>query len=128
MNKVQRQIYDNIVKPAIDAIPSTTLAQVDSYNTDHNIATVIIDGIDSEQGYRRYPNVPVQLSQGTKQAALFPGDIVVVTFFDGNGGTPVITGIANKSHAFYVRERYESHVQAGGGISDLYKTREGKTW
>lgn len=128
MNKVQKQIYENIVTPAINSLPKTSLARVDSYDVDHNLATVIIDGINSEQGYRRYPNVPVQISQGTKNASVFPGDIVVVDFFDGNGNTPVITGVANNSHLFYIREKYEAHMQAGGEIPDLYKTREGKEW
>ena len=128
MNKVQRQIHDNIVAPAISAVPKTTLAMVDEYNVDHNLATVIVDGINSEQGYRRYVHVPVQISQGTNNAALFPGDIVVLSFFDGNGATPVITGLANNTHLFFIREKYESHKNAGGSIPDIYKTREGKQW
>lgn len=128
MNKVQKQIFDGVVKPAIDAIPSTSLGQVDEYDSDNNLATVIVDGINSEYGYRRYTNVPVQITQGVKSSAVFAGDIVVIEFFDGNGGTPVITGLANHLHQFYIREKYEQHQEAGGGISSLYKTKEGKSW
>lgn len=128
MNKVQKQILDNIVAPAIRQIPYTTLGTVESYDVDLNIAVLIIEGINSEFGYKRYPNVPVSFSNGIKTSSVFPGDVVIVQFFNGSASTPVIIGLADTTYAATTREKYNGHREAGGGISDLYRNREGFDW
>ena len=128
MNKIQKQIYDSVVRPSIDALPKTTLGTIDEYNADTNIASVIIEGLGHNRIYKRFQNVPVQISHGAKYTSPYPGDIVVLEFFNGNGNTPVITGFADRTYAVTTRDKYERHIEAGGAIPDFYKTREGKKW
>lgn len=128
MNKVQRQIYENIVAPAIEAIPLTRMGTVDDFNSEANLASVIIDGFNINGGYKRYTNVPLLLKGGTKEFSPMPGDLVVVEFLGNNNQSPMITGKAHPLHDIYQRFGYELHSEAGGGISDLYYSKEDEEW
>lgn len=128
MNKVQRQIYEKIVAPAIEAIPRTRMGTVDDFNSEANLASVIIDGFEINGGYRRYDNVPLMIKGGAKEFSPMPGDIVVVEFLGNNNSAPIIVGKAHPLHDIYQRFAYETHSEAGGGISDLYYSREDEEW
>lgn len=128
MNKVQKQIYDNVVKPAIENIPRTRMGTVDDFNSEANLASVIIEGFEMNGGYKRYRNVPLMLKGGTKEFAPMPGDTVVLEFLGNNNESPMIVGKAHPMHDVFHRFTYEVHSEAGGGISDLYYEREDEEW
>lgn len=128
MNKVQKQIFETVVKPAIDNIPKTQMATVDDFNSEANLASVIIEGYGLNGQYKRYRNVPLVIKGGAKEFSPMPGDTVVVEFLAGNNESPMIVGKAHPLHDIYQRYTYEVHSEAGGGISDLYYEREDESW
>lgn len=128
MNKVQKQIFESVVKPAMDSIPKTQMGTIDDFNSEANLASVIIEGYELNGGYKRYRNVPLLLKGGAKEFAPMPGDSVVLEFLSGNNAAPIIVGKAHPLHDIYQRFTYEIHSEAGGGISDLYYEREDEEW
>lgn len=128
MNKVQKQILENVVQPAIDKIPLTRMGTIDDFNSEANLASVIIEGYGMNERYKRYRNVPLLLKGGAKEFAPMPGDTVVLEFLGNNNDAPMIVGKAHPMHDMFQRYTYEVHSEAGGGISDLYYEREDEEW
>lgn len=128
MNKIQKQIYDQVVAPAIESIPLTRMGTIDDFNSEANLASVIIEGFNINGGYRRYTNVPLLNKGGMKEFSPMPGDLVILEFLGNNNQSPMITGKAHPLHDIYQRFTYETHSEAGGGVSDLFYAWEDEKW
>lgn len=127
MNKVQKKIYEEVVKPALDNIPGNLVATVKEFDNLSQTGTIEMSS-PLQKGVSYMYNVPVSNVSGIKQPNPFPGDKVMVTFLGANHRFPVILGTVDSKHFLFTRNEKESHFRSGSNITDIYNQREGEGW
>ena len=127
MNKVQQQIYDNVVGPALEALPSNLVAVVRDFDNLTQTGTITISSSFQQEEQYMY-NVPLMNISGTKQSNPFPGDTVMVSFLGSTKNHPVMLGKIDSKHFLFTRNAKEVHFRAGSNITDRYNKRDGENW
>lgn len=127
MNKVQQQIYNQVVKPALDDIAGNLVAIVRDFDNLSQTGTITMSS-PLQQAEEYMYDVPLMNMGGMKQAAPFPGDTVMVTFLGSNHRFPVILGKTDSKHFLLTRNAKESHFRAGSNVTDMYNQRAGEKW
>lgn len=127
MNKVQKKIHDEIVKPALSRLPGDIIGRVISFNNETQTGVVEFStGANSPAELVR--DVPYMAIGGVKQAAPLPDDNVLIGFIGSTHRYPYMYGKMDMRHVVRTRIDEHSHKGTGAQITELYTEREGESW
>lgn len=127
MNKVQKQIYDKVVAPALDQMAGLVIGEVRAFNARLHIGTVAYSA-SSESDVIVKRGVPFTVTKGVKKSAPLPGDPVLLGFLNNSYQQPVILAVLDKEHFHRTRTGETIHLRKGSNVSDYYSERDGEVW
>lgn len=119
-------LINNVIAPNGASSVYNAIAEVISYNEQHNMADVFVSHLKGTNGGQSFSNVPVQLSSpGVHSSALRPGEFVYLQFNNGSLFQPKITGKADELYATHTKEQ-EKHMRKGALLASQ-EYQEGET-
>lgn len=127
MNKVQQQIMDKVVAPALSQIAGLVVGEVRAFNSRFHLGTVAYSS-SSESDIIVKKGVPFAVTKGIKKSSPMPGDPVLIGFINNSYQQPVILAVLDKEHFHYTRNEDNIHMRKGSNVSDYYSEREGELW
>lgn len=123
MSSFKEMLINEVVMPVIVAQPKTTLALVESYDPATNMASIKLINMNGTISNDIIEHVPVMVHNGLKPTAPFPGDRVIVSFLDGQFGSPVIIGVYERTYGVSTRETLLTHRMSGAYLPDKITDR-----
>lgn len=127
MNRVQKQIFEAVVKPSLDELAGNLVCVVRDFDNISQTGTITMTNSHSNGEEVMY-DVPLMNIGGMKQSSPFPGDTVLVSFLGSSYKHPIIMGKADSKHFLFTRNGKQSHFRSGSNITDSYSEREGELW
>lgn len=126
MNDLKKRMVEEIIKPELSKIATTTQGHVVKLDWTHMMADVIIKHPDG-RGQYLLKSVPMQMgSGGLSQTGPFMGDKVVVAFKNGNILNPVVIGILETNFKQNQSPTRWKHERKGSVVPDMIADR--KDW
>lgn len=124
MNKLQQQIYEGIVLPALKDLMKPIEAHIVKIDGDNMRADVSYANMHGP-GNKILKNIPIQVSSGFSTSGPFVGDRVIVDFPGGTIFNPVIVGIIDNDHDKLSRSQQQKHERKGAYVPDGMDARTG---
>jgi len=116
-------LLDEVVRPAVRALPRITIGVVENYYKRHNTVDVRVLDTSGTQGTDLLEHVPVMMTNGLNHCGPFPGQRVIIDYVDGQRGTPVVIGVLQKAYHNATREATQNHVRQGTMVPRTLSTR-----
>ncbi len=124
MNSVQKRLFETMVAPSLLNVTGVRTAFIREISHITMLATIEF----AEGGNVPLEGVPLVRQQGFHEPGPFPGDEVLVGFFNNETNAPVIVGSVDRFYAFQRRTQRDIHLRKGAGVPDAYAARTGEGW